>query len=148
MKHLLEQFFSSPAFAVVGVSDNREKYGNIVYRYLKDKRFPIYPVNPNHTEVEGDKCYASVSELPDDVKSVVLVIPPEETGQVVIECKTKGITAVWMQPGAESFEAIDYANKHGIATIHDACVMVMLSPVKSFGDLKKWLSKATALFAS
>jgi predicted CoA-binding protein len=146
MKQLLERFFSSPAYAVVGASESSEKYGNIVYRYLKDKKFPVYPVNPYHTEVEGNKCYANVSELPDDVKSVVIVVPPEETDQVVVQCKAKGITAVWMQPGAESFEAIEHANEHNIAAIYDACVMVMLAPVRTFKNVKPRLRKATQMY--
>lgn len=147
MKQLLERFFSSPAYAVVGVSENREKYGNIIYRYLKDKRFPVYPVNPNHAQVEGDKCYASVSELPDTVKSVVLVVPPEATEQVVLECKAKGITAVWMQPGAESFEAIAYANANGVAVIYNACVMVMLTGVSEYQGLKQWLTESIDVYS-
>ena len=59
----------------------------------------------------------------------VLVVPPEVTERVVTECNAKGITAVWMQPGAESFEAIEYANANNIAVIYDACVMVMLTGV-------------------
>ena len=140
MKHLLEQFFSSPAYAVVGVSDNREKYGNIVFRYLRDKNFPVYPVNPKLAEVEGDVCYGRVSELPDNVKSIVLVVPPQTTEQIVQECKAQGITAVWMQPGAESSGAIRQAEGNGITVIHDACVMVLLAGVSDFSALKSWLT--------
>lgn len=146
MKTLLQRFFSSSAYAVVGVSENREKYGNIIYRYLKDKQFPVFPVNPNHARVEGDTCYASVGELPNNVRSVVLVVPPEVTEQIVVECKAKEITAVWMQPGAESFEAIEYANKNGIAVIYDACVMVMLAPLRHFSTLGTWLKKGIEVY--
>lgn len=146
MRQELHTFFSSSAYAIVGASNNREKWGNIAYRMLRDKQLTIYPVNPNHTEVEGDKCYARVSDLPENVKSVVLIVPPDVTERIVIECKTKGITAVWMQPGAESSEAIEFAAKNGIAVISDACIMVMLSPVKTFSDLDSWLKKAVAVF--
>jgi predicted CoA-binding protein len=141
VQKLLEQFFSSPTYAVVGVSTNREKYGNIVYRYLRDKNFPVYPINPHLTEVEGNRCFASVSELPDDVKSVVLVVPPSATEQVVRDCKTKSINAVWMQPGAESVAAIEFARQNSIAAIYDACVMVVVSPAKSFSDVNWLLEK-------
>ena len=143
MKLLLDRFFSSPAYAVVGASENREKYGNIVYRYLRNKKFQVYPVNPNHTIVEGDKCYATVFELPEEVKSVVLVVPPNVTELVVEECKTKGISDVWMQPGAESEVAIAFAQKNGITVIYDACVMVALSPLVSFSGLGQWLKKVS-----
>ncbi len=146
MKQLFEQFFSSPAYAVVGASENREKYGNIVYRYLRNKKFTVYPVNPTHETVEGDKCYANVSELPADVKSVVFVVPPVRTVRILHECKAKGITAVWMQPGAESNAAVKYAEENGMAAIYDACVMVVLSPVQSYDHLNAWLVKAKEYF--
>ncbi len=142
MKQFLERFFSSRAYAVVGASENREKYGNIVYRYLRDKKFTVYPVNPNHTTVEGDKCYAKVSDLPADVKSVVFIVPPVRTERILRECKAKGITAVWMQPGAESNDAVRYAEENGMAAIYDACVMVVLSPVQSYDHLNTWLARA------
>lgn len=145
MKDLLERFFSSPAYAVVGASENREKYGNIVYRYLRDKKFTVYPVNPNHATVEGDSCYAKVSDLPDDVKSAVFVVPPVRTERIVRECKAKGITAVWMQPGAESMAAVEYAEKNNITAIYDACVMVVLSPLPNFSELSSWLKKVPSL---
>ncbi len=145
MKDLFERFFSSPAYAVVGASENRRKYGNIVFRYLRDKHFTVYPVNPNHATVEGDKCYATVADLPADVKSVVFVVPPVRTERIVRECVAHGITAVWMQPGAESMAAVEYAGKNNIAAIYDACVMVVLSPLPAFGELHSWLKKIPSL---
>ncbi|MEO8168267.1 MAG: CoA-binding protein [bacterium] len=141
MRELFQRFFSSPAYAVVGASENRTKYGNIVYRYLRDKQFTVYPVNPNHSTVEGDTCYANVADLPADVQSVVFVVPPVRTERIVRECAAKGITSVWMQPGAESMDAIEYAQKHNMTAIYDACVMVVLSPLPAFSELHSWLKK-------
>lgn len=142
MNNALKQFFSSPAYAVVGVSENRQKWGNIAFRMLREKGMPVYPVNPHLATVEGVKCYARLDDLPDAVRSVVLVVPPPVTEQVVRQCIQKGITGIWMQPGAESFEAIQRAKENGIAVIYDACIMVMLSPVKNFSKVYEWLARA------
>jgi uncharacterized protein len=144
----LQTFFSSPAYAVIGASENREKYGNIVYRYLRAKNFVVFPVNPHLSEVEGDACYPSVSSLPEEVKSVIFVVPPAVTDQVVRECKTRGVTAVWMQPGAESSSAIAFARKHGIAAVYNACIMVLLGPVHSFAGIGAWLKKAESAYST
>lgn len=146
MNKTLKAFFSSPAYAVVGVSENREKWGNIAYRMLREKGMPVYPVNPHLTTVEGETCYARVTDLPDDVRSVVLVVPPHVTEQVVRECADKGITGVWMQPGAESPDAIAFAEARGMAVMYDACIMVMLSPVRDFAKLDQWLAKAVEAY--
>lgn len=146
MSLALEQYFSSRAYAVIGASRNREKWGNIVYRKLREKSFAVYPVNPHHAMVEGDRCYPTIATLPDDVNSVVLVVPPHITEGVVQECITRGIRGIWMQPGAESPRAIATAQQHNIATIYDACIMVVLSPVKHFTQLDAWLVKATTVY--
>ncbi len=142
MNATLKTFFSSPAYAVIGVSQNREKWGNIAYRMLRDKGMPVYPVNPHLSSVEGDTCYANVKDLPGNVRSVIVVVPPSVTEQVVRECVEKRITGIWLQPGAESSEAIGLAEKNGIAVMYNACIMVMLSPVKDFSKINEWLGKA------
>lgn len=146
MRRELEQFFSSPAYAVVGASANREKWGNIAYRMLLEKGFPIYPVNPHHATLEGDRCYPNVYALPDQVQSVVLVVPPQVGEQVVHDCVTRGMRGIWMQPGAESPRALAEAHEHGIAVISDACIMVMLAPVKHYHELPSWLARAVTFY--
>ena len=51
-------------------------------------------------------------------------MPPDQTEQVVRQCKTLGLTRVWMQPGAESAAAILYCHDHGLQVIYDACAMI------------------------
>lgn len=146
MQRELEQFFSSPAYAVIGASADREKWGNIAYCMLREKGMPIYPVNPHHATIEGDRCYPNVRALPKEVQSVVLVVPPHVTERVVHDCIARGITGIWMQPGAESSSAIAEARAHGIAVISGACIMVMLAPVKQYAQLPAWLAKAVKVY--
>lgn len=143
----LRSFFSSTAYAVVGASEDRGKYGNIAYRVLRNKKFSVYPVNPNRASIEGDRCFPNVSALPDEVKSLVLVVQPHITEQVLTKCKVKGISSVWMQPGAESMEAIAFATANNIAVIHDACIMVMLSPVREYKHIQEWLTRAESSYS-
>ena len=64
MQDLIKEFMAQKKFAVVGATDNAEKYGNQILRNLRDRGYEVYPVNPRLKEVEGMKCYASVTELP------------------------------------------------------------------------------------
>jgi predicted CoA-binding protein len=111
-------------FAVIGVSSNPEKYGHQVYKDLKEAGYTVYPVNPNIDEVLGDRCYHSLSELPEKPDVVDTVVPPEVTEKIVEECKKLGIKRIWMQPGSESEKAIDFCNRNKIKVVHDLCVMV------------------------
>jgi predicted CoA-binding protein len=140
-REAIEKFFSAEAYAVVGVSANRHKFGNVVFRAMREREFTVYPVNPRLSFVEDRICYKSVSDLPDEVLSVVIVIPPEAAEQVVAECKWKGIENVWLQPGAQSRQAIAYAKENDLNVIHGECVLMYLEPVESFHALHRWVKK-------
>jgi len=111
-------------FAVVGVSENPAKYGHQVYKDLKEAGYVVYPVNPNIDEVLGDRCYHSLSKLPEKPDVVDTVVPPPVTEKIVEECKELGIERVWMQPGSESEKAIAFCRRNSIKVVHDVCVMV------------------------
>ena len=60
--------------ALVGASNNRQKFGNRIYRDLRSKGYHVIPVNPKDRQIEGDRAYASIGimeELPDIVNFVV-----------------------------------------------------------------------------
>lgn len=109
--------------AVVGASDNREKYGNIIYRDLRDAGYKVIPVNPKAEYVEGDKCYHTLSDVPNKVDVVDTVVPPHITEEIVKECKKLGINKVWMQPGSESENAIIFCKENGINVVYENCIM-------------------------
>jgi len=121
---LVDEFLSKRVFAVVGASQNPEKYGYQIYRALKKAEYKVYPVNPNADEILGDKCYPSLSSLPERPEVVDVVVPPQVTMKVVEECRRLGIENVWLQPGAESSEVLEFCEKNGIKCIHGLCVMI------------------------
>jgi predicted CoA-binding protein len=128
-REVIRDFLAQRTLAVVGVSRDRGKYGNIVFRNLRDKGYDVLAVNPRQAEVEGDPCYPSLKDLPRPAGGVVLVVPPAATEAVVREAAGLGIRRVWMQPGAESEEAVQFCRERGIAVVHDACVMVVSRPL-------------------
>ena len=111
-------------FAVVGVSRDPAKYGHQVYKDLKEADYVVYAVNPNIDEVLGDRCYHSLSGLPEKPDVVDTVVPSSVTEKTVEECKELGIERVWMQPGSESEHAIRFCEENNIKVVHDVCVMV------------------------
>ena len=78
-----------------------KKFGYKIYKCLKDHGYEVYPVNPNVAEIDGNKCYPSLSALP-VVPAVVDFVVPEAAGLAALdECKELGISTVWLQPGAD-----------------------------------------------
>jgi predicted CoA-binding protein len=123
----IEMFFSSPAFAVVGASTLREKFGNKVLRCYLQHHKKVYPVNPREKIIEAIPCIKDVASLPDEVKSISIITPPKITEQIVDQAIQKGIQHIWMQPGAESDVAIEKCKAHGINVIAGGpCILVQL----------------------
>jgi predicted CoA-binding protein len=122
---LLQEFLRrSNRFAVIGVSRNPAKYGHQVYRDLRTAGYRVYAVNPHVAEVLGDRCYPSLHALPEKPDVVNTVVPPAVTETIVAECKALGIDKVWMQPGSESEEAIEFCRRNNIKVVFGACVML------------------------
>lgn len=120
-------FLDGAAFAVVGASTVRSKYGNKVLRCYQQNQREVYPINPKADEVEGLKAYPNLAALPIKVHGISIITPPSITEQIVEECGQLGIEHLWMQPGAESDKAIARARELGMNVIGgDACVLVVL----------------------
>ncbi len=111
-------------FAVVGVSRDKKKYGCKVYKNLKDAGYKVYPINPNIDKIDGEKCYPSLSKLPEKPNIVDTVVPPAVTEKTVKECKKLGIKRVWMQPGSESEKTVNFCKENNIEVIYNVCVML------------------------
>ena len=127
IKQQIEQFLSSPIFAVVGASTNRDKYGNKVLRCYQQNGRPVIPVHPKEKQIEMVDCVASVMDLPDQVESLSVITPPGVTEKIVVQAGAKGIKNIWMQPGAESPAAVKYCEEQGLNVIADgSCLLVVL----------------------
>lgn len=111
-------------YAVIGVSKNPEKYGHRVFKDLLGAGWDVYPVNPKVDEILGQKVYPKLSNIDKKIDVVIFVVPPQVTLEVLNEVEKLDIKNVWLQPGSESPEAIEYCKKNEINCIHDACIMI------------------------
>lgn len=122
-----EEFLSHQTIAIIGASQNKKKFGNIVLRFLEKQGFTVLPVNPHENEIEGKKCYPSVCDLPETVKAAVFITQPCVTEKIISEIiSMKNIEHIWIQQGAESSKAITIAEKAGINTIYNECIMMYI----------------------
>ncbi len=123
----IREFMTSGPYAVVGASSNRDKYGNMVLRAYQQLGLEVYPINPRSSAIEGLKTYPSLGALPVKVRGVSIITPPVITGRVVEEAAAAGAEFVWMQPGAESVEAIQKAQSLGLKVIANGPCYLVLS---------------------
>jgi predicted CoA-binding protein len=124
---LVDEFLSRSVFAVAGVSSNAEKYGTIAWRALRAAGKRAYGINPRLKSLDGETIYPSVASLPECPDVLSLVVPARIGLDLVKEAVEMGVERVWMQPGAESPELIEWCAESGISAIHNQCVMVQLA---------------------
>ena len=124
MENLVRDFFKQKNFAVAGSFRNETKYAYKILRDLIKKGHEVFPVNLVLDSVEGKKCYKSVSEIPFRVDVVSVVTPPLVTEKIVRECLERSIKKIWLQPGAESKDAIKFCRDNGMDVIYGLCVMI------------------------
>lgn len=120
---LIKQTLGMKKWAVVGANDDPGKYGYRIYKVLEDRGYTVFPVNPRLKEIEGQKVYASVLDLPEKPDVVDMVINPRTGLKVMAEIAQAGIKYVWMQPGTRSEEIRAFAEEHGVELIED-CVLI------------------------
>jgi hypothetical protein len=142
----IDTFLASGGFAVVGVSADRKKFGNTVFRAMRDAGLTVFPVHPTLETVEGEACYRSVGELPVEVKGVVTVVPPAQTERVIPSCAQRGVTSVWMQPGSSSKAAVDAARAAGMNVVEGQCILMFLEPVTSIHKVHRWITKVVGAY--
>jgi predicted CoA-binding protein len=125
LRSAAEEFLAQQRIAVAGVSRDAKQPANLIYRRLRDTGHDVFAVNPAANEVEGDRCYAAVGEIPGGVDGVVVVTPAEASAGVVEECAAAGVPRVWLHrgigPGSLTDEAVDACHRHGIAVIPGGC---------------------------
>ena len=123
-KELLELLKSSRTIAVVGLSDNPERYSHIVAAYLKSRGYRIIPVNPKKDEIMQEKCYPNLSLVTENVDIVDIFRNAKAIPAIVDEAIKIRAGAVWMQLGLSHNEAAQKARAAGIFVVQNQCLMV------------------------
>jgi len=112
--------------AVVGLSSNPRRPSFGVSQYMQSVGYHIIPVNPNETEVLGEKCYPRLEDIPKTEKIEIVdifrrseFIPPVVDSAIAV-----GAKVVWMQQGIANAAAAAKARHAGLVAIEDACILI------------------------
>lgn len=118
-KEILEQ---SRVIAMVGLSPKEGRPSNMVAQYLIASGYTIIPVNPQHTEILGRKCYNNLSDISESVDIVDIFMKSENLLPVVEEAIKINPKCIWLQLGIVNEEAKKLAEIHGISFFMDVCI--------------------------
>ncbi len=127
-KAIIDDFLAQPALAIVGVSRNPRKFGNIAFRELKAKGYRVYAVNPKSDQVEGVKAYPDLQSLPEPVGGILVSVKPGEAEKVVSDALKAGIRRVWLQPGSESGPALGFCQENHMDVVSGECLLMFAKP--------------------
>ncbi len=121
---ILEILKNFKTIAVVGLSSNPMRPSHAVTEYMQGAGYRIIPVNPNETEVLGEKSYAQLEDVQEKIEIVNVFRRAEEVPPVVESAIRVGAKVVWMQLGIENEEAAAKARAAGLVVVEDACILV------------------------
>jgi uncharacterized protein len=121
---VLEILKKYTTIAVVGLSSNPARASYEVTKYMQSAGYRIVPVNPNETEVVGEKSYARLEDVPEKIEIVNVFRRAEDVPPVVEGAIQIGAKVVWMQLGIENAAASERARAAGLIVVEDACVLV------------------------
>ncbi len=110
--------------AVVGHSDKPSRTSYRIAQYLRNVGYKVYPVNPTVDEIDGEKSYASVQDIPDDIDIVDIFRRPEHLDDIVEDAISAGAKTVWGQLGVEDDDARQKAENAGLNVVMDHCIKV------------------------
>ena len=120
---VLEILESSKTIAVVGLSSRKMRASYGVSEYMQSAGYRIIPVNPNETEVLGEKSYARLEDIPERVDIVDIFRRPEYVLPIVESAIRIGARGVWMQEGVVNAAAAERARRAGLFVIEDSCIL-------------------------
>ena len=123
----IDRFLEGTPFAVAGASTDRAKYGNKVLRCYQQAGRVVFPLNPREEEVEGERAYASLDDLPEVPHGLSIVTPPPISLALLEDAARLGIEHVWLQPGAEDAAVLERGRELGLELIAGGpCLLVEL----------------------
>lgn len=110
--------------AVVGLSSNPLRDSYEVAEYLQSKGYRIVPVNPNETEVLGERAYPSLADVPEDIEIDVVDVfrRADQTPGVAKEAVARGAKVLWLQEGIANDEARQIGEAGGLSVVMGVCM--------------------------
>ena len=123
-RELQRMLANARVIAVVGHSDRPQRTSYSIGRYLRDAGYRVYAVNPTISEVDGEKAYPTLAEVPEPIDIVNVFRRSEFLDEVVDQAIALGAKGIWAQLGVYDEAAAKKAEVAGLDMVMDRCIMV------------------------
>ena len=129
-KEIYNLLVYTKTIAVIEASANPERTSHGIMKKLQSVGYRVIPVNPNETEILGEKCYASLQDIPVKIDLVNVFRKAETTVPIATEAINIHAKALWLQLGIVNEETAAIAKQGGLIAVMDACIAVMHAILK------------------
>lgn len=133
------------SIAVVGLSAQWYRPSYFAAKYMLDHGYTVIPVNPRYEEILGQKCYASLRDIPVAVDIVDCFRRADEIPAIADDAIAIGAKVLWMQLGVINEEAARKAEAAGLEVVMDRCVKIEYA--RLFGGLN-WFGVNTGIISA
>lgn len=120
----IDDFRNKKTWAVLGNVHDHSKYAYKIFKFLKNKGYEVYAIDPTGLKVDEEKTYTTLNELPTKIEALDVVINPKVSKKYIDEALNMGIDHIWFQPGAMNGEAYLAAIESGASVVKEDCVMM------------------------
>lgn len=110
--------------AVVGLSASWHRPSYFAAKYMQEHGYRVIPVNPQYQEVLGEKCYASLRDIPGKVDMVDVFRKTADVLPIAEDAVAIGARVLWQQLGVRNQAAADLARARGLEAVMDRCVKI------------------------
>jgi len=131
--------------AVVGLSADWFRPSYFAAKYMLEHGYTVIPVNPRYAEILGQKCYASLRDIPSQVDIVDVFRKTSDVGPIADEAIAVGAKVFWQQLGVKNLEAAKKAEAAGLEAVLDRCVKI--EHARLFGGLN-WAGVDTKVISA
>lgn len=142
LRRILKQ---NKTLAIVGLSANWYRPSYFAAKYMQEHGYRIIPVNPAYEEVLGEKCYASLKDIPEKIDLVDCFRKSEDIEPIAKEAIEIGAKVLWLQLGVMNEKAAKMARDAGLEVVQDRCVKIEHG--RLFGGLN-WAGVNTKVISS
>jgi hypothetical protein len=135
----IDDFLMSKAVAIAYVSRDKNHFSRLLSEAFNSKGYRVYPINPNTDEICDQKCYRSLSQVPDDVEAIYIIMRKDLAIDMAREAANIGLKRIWIHVSCNSPEIKEISNKFGISIIAGECFFMWSKPVKGIHRFHRFI---------
>ena len=111
--------------AIVGISNKEHRASYQVAKWLQEhSHFTLFFVNPVIDEVLGQKTFASLADIPEQIDIVDVFRKAEDCPSVLEKAIAAGAKAIWLQLGISNDDVAERGAAAGLDVVMDRCIKI------------------------